>query len=318
VNQIVRVKFLYRAALDQWESGHPFAAGMAISLLQDAVEAMAHDAAASLGASARAGAGLLDYWDAVAKSQSGKVLPYKIEMAALNAARVGFKHHGAEHAPAEVEKHVLAAHRFLQEAALQFFGVDFDGLSEADLISAEGVRIALKAAEEALTRDDVKGTLERSRDALDVLQALLKKTVPVAEEDPFGPPIPLELRKAAEGVVRWLNRRFSALEMAVSLSVLGMNPADFWFLSGTLPYRNYAGVYHWLSPNPIQTQTADRAQTCIRIIINMALRLDRLRANLQRLEGRAGLAEEQRRQKEWQDRLLNQVTIEAAKPQSRD
>ena len=320
MSQMVRVKFLYRAALDQWDPGRPFSAGMAISLLQDAVEAMAHDVAASVGANVRAAAGLLDFWDAVAKSPNskGRVLPYKIEMTALNAARVGFKHHGVEHAPAEVEKHALAVHRFLQETALAFFRVDFDGLSEADLVKEEGIRVALKAAEEALAHDDAESALERCRDALDVVLGLLKKTIPVSEEDSFGPPIPLELREAAKGVVRWIERRFSALEVAVSLSVLGVNPADFWFLGETLPLKNHVGVYHWLQSGPVKTQTPARAQACIRVIINMALRLDRVRADLKQLEAQAGLSEERRLWKEWQERLLNQVITEPNEPAKRD
>jgi hypothetical protein len=239
-------------------------------------------------------------------------------MAALNAARVAFKHHGVEPAFTEAEKHVRATHRFLQETAQEFFALDFDALSEADLISEEGIRVAVKAAEDALAKDDARAALERCRDALDVLNALLKKIIPVSQEDHFGPPISLEMRRAAEGVVRWINNRFSVIEMAVSLSVLGVNPAEFWFLSGTLPHKNYAGFYHWLSPNPMLTTTPARAKASIRIIINMALRLDRFRGELKGLEIRAGLPEEQRRQKEWSDRMVSQVTTEAAKPDPSD
>jgi hypothetical protein len=313
VSQIVRVKFLYRAALDQQESGHAFAAGMTISLLQDAVEAMAHDAAASVGAKVPARANFLDYWDAVTTSGSAKTLQSRSEMAALNAARVAFKHHGVEPAPSEAEKHVLAAHRFLQETARTFFDIDFDGLSEADLISEEPIRVAVKAAEDALARCDAKVALERCRDALDVFDSLHKATIPVAEKDPFGPRIPRELQPYADGIVRWVVRKFAALEVALSVSVLGVNPAEIWFLHGTLPFKNRGGAYLWQSTNLTPTQTPARAQACIRIIINLALRLDRFRADLKRLEIIAGLAEERKRLKEWQDRLLNQVITEPTK-----
>jgi len=94
LSRIIRTKFLYRAAVNELDSGHPFAAGMAISLLQDAVEAMAHEAAASVNAQLKTHTNFLEHWDAVAKSASGKQLPYKIEMTELNAARVNFKHLG--------------------------------------------------------------------------------------------------------------------------------------------------------------------------------------------------------------------------------
>lgn|GEM_PF-4688075 len=313
MNQVIRVKFLYRAATDELESGHPFAAGMTVSLLQDAVEAMAHDAAAAIGASTSARASFLDYWEAAAKVS--KPLPYRSEMNTLNQARVGFKHHGVDPSLAEAEKHVLAAHRFLQEVGLQFLGVDFDGLSEVDLVSDGGIRTALKAAEDALAGDDAKTALERCRDALDVLESLQKKTIPVSEHDHFGPPVPREVRQYADGIVRWLQRRFTVLETALSMSILNVNPADYWFLNKSLPMRNPAGVYHWVnSTSLVPTQTPARARACIRIIINLAMRLDRLGAEFKRLEAQAGLPEERRRTQEWRSKMLGQVSAEPKGP----
>lgn len=121
MSRIIRTKFLYRAAINELDSGHPFAAGMAISLLQDAVEAMAHEAAASVNVPLPARSNFLDHWDAVAKSSSGNQLPYKIEMTELNAARVAFKHLGVNPALSEAEKQRLSAHRFLVETAQAFF-----------------------------------------------------------------------------------------------------------------------------------------------------------------------------------------------------
>jgi len=145
MSRIMRTKFLYRAAVNELDSGHPFAAGMAISLLQDAVEAMAHDAAASVNAQLPARASFLDHWEAVAKCPSGKQLPYKIEMRELNAARVAFKHQGVSPAVSEAEKQRLAAHRFLAETAQGFFGLDFDELSEADLIANVDIHSASRS-----------------------------------------------------------------------------------------------------------------------------------------------------------------------------
>ncbi len=142
MSRIVRVKFLYRAAVDELDSGHPFAAGMAISLLQDAVEAMAHEVAASVQAKIAVRAIFLDHWDEVSAAAGGKSLPFRIEMTELNVARVGFKHQGANPALSDAEKHLAAAHRFLVDTACEFFSSDFDGLLEADLIANAEVRAA--------------------------------------------------------------------------------------------------------------------------------------------------------------------------------
>ena len=176
MSRIVRVKFLYRAAIDELSSGHPFAAGMAVSLLQDAVEAMAHEAAASVGAVTSAHTRFLEHWDAVAKA-GDKTLPYRTEMGELNTARVGFKHQGVNPDIADAEKHAVAAHRFLVETAREFFGwSDFDSLSEADLISSAVVQASVKAAESALAAGDPTKALEICRDALDHAETSLKYT----------------------------------------------------------------------------------------------------------------------------------------------
>lgn len=307
MSRIIRTKFLYRAAVNELDSGHPFAAGMAISLLQDAVEAMAHDAAASVNAQLKVHANFLEHWDAVAKSSAGKQLPYKIEMTELNAARVSFKHLGVSPSLSEADKQRLAAHRFLVETAHVFFNVDFDDISEADLIANAQIQSAVKAAEAALIASDPTKSLEYSRIALDAVEDLMKSAVIVAEKDHFDPPIPREVRAAAEGVVRWVNRRFTALERSVALSVLRVNPADYWFLYQTLPGRTIGGGFYWTPAiSTISTRTPERARACIRIIIDLAQRVERVHADWRRLVVQSGVADERRQLKEWQDRLLNQ------------
>jgi hypothetical protein len=307
VSRIIRTKFLYRAAVNELDSGHPFAAGMSISLLQDAVEAMAHEAAALVNASLPTRANFLDHWDAVAKSGAGKQLSYKIEMTELNAARVAFKHLGVSPSVSEAEKQRLAAHRFLAETARAFFDVDFDDISEADLIANVQIQSAVKAAEAALVTGDVTKSLEHSRVALDAVEELMKTAVTVAERNQFGPKIPREVRAAAEDALRWVTRRFTALEKSVALSVLRVNPADYWFLYQTLPGRTIEGGFYWTpSISTISTRTPERARACVRIIIDLAQRVERVHADWQRLVVQSGVAEEERLLKEWQDRLLNQ------------
>ena len=305
--RIIRTKFLYRAAVNELDSGHPFAAGMAISLLQDAVEAMAHEAAATVNAQLSVRANFLDHWEGVAKSGLEKQLPYRIEMAELNVARVAFKHQGVNPAVAEAEKQRLAVHRFLSEVAQNFFGVDFDDISEADLVVNTQIRLAIKNAESALVASDPSKSLECCRDALDYVEDLMKNAIVVSETDPFGPKIPREFLSAAEGFLQWTNRRFAALEKSVALSVLRVNPAEYWFLHNSLPIKAVSGRFYWPpTQSPISAKTPERARTCIRIIIDLAQRVEHAHADLQRLAVQSGVIEERRRLKEWQDRAVNQ------------
>lgn len=232
----------------------------------------------------------------MAKTNCGKALPYKTEMAALNSARVSFKHHGVEPSLAEAEKHISAAHRFLQDAALQFFDTDFDTLSEADLVSDDAIRTALKAAEGSLIRGDARGALQSCRDALDALEASRWKSIPVSEHH-FGPNVPREIQPFTDKIVDWVERHLADLQHSVRMSLLGVNPAEYLLLKESLPLKSTPGHYLWSS----STQRLTRAQTCMRIITNWALRLDRVRADLKRLEERAGLSDARRRFKERPD-----------------
>jgi hypothetical protein len=170
---------------------------MAVSLLQDAVEAMAHEVAGSVHAKIGPRANFLDHWDAVTSASGGRSLPCRIEMTELNAARVGFKHQGVNPALSDAEKHRVAAHRFLVDTARDFFSTNFDELSEADLIVNTGVRAAIKLAEDALEKDAKTTALEHCRDALDIVESLMKVAVKLSENDDFGPPLPTELKDAA-------------------------------------------------------------------------------------------------------------------------
>jgi hypothetical protein len=114
IGGVLRAKHWYSLALSQSSSRHPFAAGVVVAHLQDAVESLAYTVAAQLGANLRPNANFHDYWDEVAKL-GGKRLPYKSEMSELNHARVGFKHKGTLPAERDAERFVRAAHRGLSE-----------------------------------------------------------------------------------------------------------------------------------------------------------------------------------------------------------
>ena len=103
------------------------------------------------------------------------------------------------------------------------------------------------------------------------------------------------------------NRRLAAVQTSVTLSILKVNPAEYWFLYDSLPQRTTAGSFYWPpTKSLISKRTAERAQACIRIIIDMALRVERVHADLQRLVKQSGIGEERRLLKELQDKFLDQ------------
>jgi hypothetical protein len=209
----------------------------------------------------------------------------------------------------DAEKHVAAAHRFLVQTAHEFFRTDFDDLSEADLIVNPSVRSAIKRAEDAVSRDAANEGLEQCREALDAVESLIGEAVVVSEKSLAGPPVPTEFRGIADELVRWTVRRFAALEKSVALSILRINPSDYWFLYDSLPIRTAGGGFRWPpTRSPISARTAARARACLRIIVDLALRAERIHADLQRLAVQSGVVEEQKHLNEWKERLLTQST----------
>jgi hypothetical protein len=287
MNDIIRVKFLYRAAMDVLESGQPFAAGMAVSGLQDAVEAMAHEAAALVGANVGPKTFFLEHWEQVAKvSGNAKRLAFKSEMSDLNAARVGFKHQGNSPDIADAEKHALAAHRFLVDTAQVFFAVDFDSLSEADLINGAELRQEIKLAEAALSEGNAEACLRHCRLAMNLVEVLMRVATGVYDPARRSPDVPRE----AERIMSWAEDRLNEIEVNLALTALRVNPADAQILYDSLPQHSVNKKNFWFRSGV--KVTAERARTSLRILLDLGLRAERAKWQLDRLHRQAGSAAE--------------------------
>jgi hypothetical protein len=271
--------------MDSLESGNLFSAGMAVSWLQDAVEAMAHGAAAEVGAKVGPRTMFLDYWDRVAEVQDNtKRLAFKSEMSDLNAARVGFKHLGNSPDVADAERHARAAHRFLMDTAQVFFSVDFDSLSEADLLNGEELRQEIKRAEAALSAGDAEGCLRHCRLGMDVVEKLMRVATGVYDHTSRVPDVPQE----ATRVMSWIEDRFADVEVNLALNTLRVNPADAQILYDSLP--QHSANRQRFCPRYGVNVTPELAKTSLRILIDVALRAERAKSQLDRLQRQAGMA----------------------------
>lgn len=274
---VIRAKHWFYLASEQLASRHPFAAGVAVSLLQDSVESLAHTAAAQVNASLPAKAAFVDYWD---KFPGPKTLPFRTEMVALNAARVNYKHHGGLPANDEAERYAVDAHRFLVETSKLFFDIDFDRLSEADLIANEECRELVRAAEIDLAKGELVEALKRCRDAMDKVQSELAKRVPWGQRQAFNPRL-----STSEGVTlfNWVAKELNEQALAISLTSVGVLPREYKLASMMLPTPSYdRSNYTFLNgtmPNPDPNNVSET----IRIIIRIALRVQSAGDSLQRI-----------------------------------
>ena len=147
--------------------GSAFDKGLAVSLFQDSIEICARAATKAVGA--EPGRTFTAYWQQVvkaAKDAPRDKLPMLAEMSQLNAARVAFKHHG--NPPAYADGFQRDCEEFLRLVMRDFLGESFDGLSQADMIGDQDIRLAMKAAERALIEDGPKAALQRCADGLNI------------------------------------------------------------------------------------------------------------------------------------------------------
>lgn len=157
--QLQRCKRLLSVAKSQWNMSDPFSSGIAVSLAQDAVELFSFTIAKEKNlrvAEKEHFHGLLSkIEDSVNHS-----FPYKAKLIELNASRVGFKHHGILPVPSESLKLLGYAEDSIREGTTQFFALDFDLLSMADLVESRIVREEVKQAEQKLRDGDFRACVE--------------------------------------------------------------------------------------------------------------------------------------------------------------
>lgn len=274
ISGLLRARFIYLEAMRQLDARHPIGVGLAVSLLQDAVEVMCWHVSAEVGAQAKMHTNFPEYWDLVAQKSPNKQLPYKAQMLRLNDARTAFKHKGMNLTDGDCQAHAVNAHRFLQDCCSTFFSADFDSLSECDLLKEGPLRAALVAANEAHALGDYETAINRCTDARYIIDDELRKAVPLTDDFriswPFG--------GSSDPVVKIgqaLEKRVDALAAAVRVVSLGLLPTEHLLLRRILPARSVSGTnyfhayqFRWQMPG------AETSNAARRILMRAALALE--------------------------------------------
>ncbi|PTB99790.1 hypothetical protein C9993_01375 [Marinobacter sp. Z-F4-2] len=108
IEQVVISKRIFLIAEDYSRQSEPLAAGLAISLLQDAVEQLTWCIAKHQDLDVKDTEGFVSLLKKIEK-KSGELVPQKAKILELNKARIGFKHYGNLPATSESEKFRLYA-----------------------------------------------------------------------------------------------------------------------------------------------------------------------------------------------------------------
>lgn len=220
--------------------------GLAISLSQDSVEILVWTIAKELEAEVRDKdpfTKLLDSIESAKKNTARSPLPLKAKILELNSARVNFKHYGNLPAPGEVEKFVGYAEESLREAMRQFFNVDFDSLSLADLVTDDLVRNKLKLAEQLLAEGSFKESVQASSEAEAFISLQLKRILPEVDWNlkNYARLFQREMRTAAEDLIRYLSDYMNQLRMLGIAGLLNLKPAEYIAFKRIAPHTILMG-----------------------------------------------------------------------------
>ena len=186
IEQVVISKRIFMIAEDYSRQSEPLAAGLAISLLQDAVEQLIWCVAKHLDLNVKATEGFVSLLNKV-EEKGGEPIPQKAKILELNKARVGFKHYGNLPANSESEKFRLYVYDFLVLACQRYLDINFDEVSLASLIGDVTIRRHVEVAQEALANDDIQNA---------VSEAALGRFLMFKKLDAYLPKVDRRLRDA--------------------------------------------------------------------------------------------------------------------------
>lgn len=274
VPQLILVKRIFLEATRHEETQNdPVDAGLAISLLQDAVELYLWTVIKERDITVKKDAGFILYLDSL--KGAGLEMPFSAKLRELNTARVGFKHYGNLPAPSEASKHKAYVEDSLRQAFSDHFGQNFDDISLIDLIADESIRQHLKTAEAHIINGEFMETAQELAKAKTLTFRQMGKFLPsvdsnLATTDQF-------LREIDGGrgsnPFSYIASYLSTLREATLVGMFHLPRRDYTLLQNTLPSALQTMSGKWQIYVQRSSYTETECRQALDSIINICLRL---------------------------------------------
>ena len=271
-NRLLLSKYFYKRGSSILREGGSFDAGLAVSLFQDAAEIALLACAASISASPKDRAGFESLWDDTSKAlaAAGKEsLRMKIDMIALNKARVNFKHVGQVPDPRVAESCRINCGEFLAWVTKEYFGRDFLSLSLVSFVSDKNEQKSLEAASSSLEAGDVKRALLRCSEALSHLSERRQKFYRHGILVQSGG-LDRKIADYVNNEVVQLRKQIWDLEAIVFAQVCGTSATDFLVVRDILPHQRGTEVTF---PFPTESLSVDTVGRCIEFLAQFSIGL---------------------------------------------
>ncbi len=243
--QLLIVKRLFVEATKFAEQTDPIAAGIATSLLQDAIELYLWTLIKERNIQVKENDGFVIYLQKL--HEGGFRVPSKARLLELNKARVNFKHYGNLPAPAEAAKHRDYVEDFLREAMKPDFGIEFDDLSLADLVADPEIKEHLRSAEKHLKSGSTTDAAIELAKARTLAFEIMNRYMPAVDHRLADADRALNAINGVQGVrpFTYLREYLGALREASLVAMLNVPVEDYGLLSGGLPNASRAVSGKW-------------------------------------------------------------------------
>jgi hypothetical protein len=271
--QLLLVKRLFIASGEHVAHADPISAGMAISLLQDAVELYLWTLIKDRNIVVKDQSGFVANLEALQRAGLG--MPSTAKLQELNRARVGFKHYGNLPAPSEAEKHRIYAEDALRQAMLDHFAVKFDGLSLVDLVADAAIRDLLKNAEAHINASSLMEAAGSLAQARSLVFGLTRQYLPMVDAHLRDADRALGQVGSGHGinVFAYLAEYLNILREAALAAMFRMPVEDFAFLRTSLPTALQMRSGEWRVSHRRSQYTEDECRRALTAIVGLCLNL---------------------------------------------
>lgn len=265
-HQLVLVRQLADEADRQLERDDDFGHGLAVSLMQDAVELLIRIVVRTRGIEVPARATWDQMADSISKAaadDNGRV-PHRARLEDLNKARVAFKHSGTAPSKADAHRLVRFGLEFLEVAVPRLMGMEYGQISLCAAVRNEEVRSLLVLAEAMLAEGRWKDATIEAADAVKHSESALHMLLPKASSisgmrDEYG------------GLAPYLDR----LRLLAVGALVNIDPMELLVFQAIVPSvrRSMSGERDVMFTRTHASQ--DEAEEAVEFAIHFALAVER-------------------------------------------
>lgn len=286
VKRLAFIRYMYKVGVEQSYQPEPVNA-LALLSFHDAAELFLHLSVEHLSASKR-NVEFMDYWNIINQKIKSDQLTQKDAMNRLNKARVQLKHYGTAPSKLDIEAFRVNITNFFDENTPKIFEIDFDSVSLVDLVVYDNTKSKLKAAQDLMQNNDVKGAIKEIAASFEFLihdyeqQTLTEFTSPFyfGQSLTFDTSFFMHVEGKMGEFVDKVNESISAMQTAIKVMSLGFDYRRYSKFKSLTPNAlfQYEGDVHVSEPS--EQITMEGCKFCFDYVIECALRLQDFDYNL--------------------------------------